>query len=274
MKKSFFLSILAVGALVAGCAKSEIVDTKFNEEITFENYVGRDAMTKATPYGSNNLPSDLGLYGYYLGNLTAWDDDLDANLWVNERLQSSTSWVPTTPRYWANDTDNYTFLAYAPCAPYSIKVEDADVNILTIATTTGEKGSNPAVTYAVPTNLKQQIDLLYSNNNQLIQKPESGPVTLNLQHALARLTVTAKIPASTEPTPFTFCVKEVKVSGNFNTTGSFNLYSGQWDPTPTSVEYSFYSDEDNKVALTEEGTDYAGTDNYLMMIHQTLHTKH
>jgi len=282
MKKSFFLSILAVGALVA-CSKSEVVDTKFDQAISFENYVGRDAMTKATPYGSAALPGDLGLYGYYLGNVTSWADDSKANLWANAEL-SSPDWAPSTPRSWANATDNYTFLAYAPYT-------DNSGNVLKVAETKDgdSEGQNPAVTYNVPTTLTDQIDVLYSNNNQLIQQDDATggtdgkAVTLNFKHALARLTVKASVAANQA---FTFHVKEVKISGAFNTTGSFNLYDGEWasaTPKEEGETYTFYTngpdatDDNGLTSVDYSGTTYnedgsvnAYGNNYLMMIPTTF----
>ena len=48
MKKTIFISVLALAAAIS-CTKSDIVDTKFeNEAIGFETYLGRDAQTKAS----------------------------------------------------------------------------------------------------------------------------------------------------------------------------------------------------------------------------------
>ena len=48
MKKVIFLAIAAAAALTA-CSKSEVIDSKYgNDMIGFENYLGRDAQTKAS----------------------------------------------------------------------------------------------------------------------------------------------------------------------------------------------------------------------------------
>ena len=120
MRKSFFLSILAVGALVAGCAKSEVVDTKFNEAISFETYLGRDAQTKVAAANLEAIQKTeypgIGVYGFYTGKNTL-SGESEANLWANLNLKyngSAWSYDEKQVKYWTNETDYYSFLAYAP----------------------------------------------------------------------------------------------------------------------------------------------------------------
>ena len=292
MKKVIFISALAIAA-AASCTKSDIVDTKFNEAISFETYTGRDAQTKATPYGSQNVPDAIGLYGYYLGNATAWGTASKANLWENASLTVTTAATQTSPaiwsvandpKYWANDADKYTFLAYAPITTATNTMTEGSY---TITSETG--GANPVINYTVPSALGKQIDILYAKNEGTAATLKGG-VELNMHHALARLTVKATATPKSETQPFTFHVKKVSIKGAFNTSGTLNLYSyagADWT-TKNSVEnteYVFYTDntvvnsddiaEANKV-VDENYANYAkgesgyveGTTatNYLMMI--------
>ena len=279
MRKSFFLSILAVGALVAGCAKSEVVDSKYgNDAIGFENYIGRDAQTKASVADIEVLQgaeySGIGLFGYYTGkDLWKYDESVAdginpaANLWANQQL----TWgVPTNPelgtvetwrytdvRYWTNAVDKYSFLAYAPFATEAngIKVgDDTDASDLTI-------------TYKNPITGGGLVDLLYSNNNKNVTKGE-GTVSLNFQHALARVTVKAKASKGA----FGFDIKEVSLTGGFITENTLKLATGAWatnEPSETQSTYTIYNDHnpsksviDDVVSwdvLDTEYFDYSGT---------------
>lgn len=252
MKKVILFSAIALAAAVS-CTKSEVVDTKFNEQIGFETYLGRDAMTKAAVATTDNVAT-LGLFGFYTGNVE-WATTSAANLWDNAELTKAANWVPTEVKYWTNDTDKYTFLAYAPYATAT--------NGITVTT-----GADPKVTYAVNADLKQQIDLLYANDEGHVNmvKPANGTnVALKFNHALSRLTVKAKAASEV----FKFDVKEVSIAGNFNTTGTLNLATAAWTATPAAATYTFYTNTAayaEATALTTEYVDYAGTDNYLMMI--------
>lgn len=260
MKKVIFISAIALAAAVS-CTKSEVVDTKFNEQIGFETYLGRDAQTKATPVATDDL-TQVFVYGYYTGT-TRWSDASEANLWSPMTLacnKGTCTVGQNDVRYWANDSDLYTFLAYAPAT-----IE----NVLSVAAVDGK---NPTLTYTVPSALADQKDVLYAVP-QVNRTKENGTVALQMKHALARLTVKAKVNAAT---PFNYHVKSVVLGGNFNTTGSLVLANQEtattWTSlTKTDVDYTFYTNaakatEAGATPLTVEGVDYAGANNYLMMI--------
>lgn len=259
--------------LLFGCAKSDVLGPESgNEQIGFETYIGRDAETKAASYGREALPATIGVYGFYFG-ADAWSTTATPNLWANLQLKADENWaVPEgDEKYWVNSQDNYTFLSYAPYTPYAT---GATGNVLVAST-----GANPFVTYTVPTDLTKQIDLLYSNNNKVAHKPSTGTaVTLQHKHALSRLTV--KASAEVDPYAYTFHVKEISITGNFNTKGDFNLYNGAWSNlTNKSETYTFFTTGDAATsgnALGATAVDYSGTktvdgvttygNNYLMMI--------
>ena len=281
MKKVIFISALAIAAAVS-CTKSDIVDTKFNEQISFETYTGRDAMTKATPYGKDALPADMGLYGFYTG-ASAWSETTAPNLWINAQVTKESGWAPTDKKYWTNEEDKYSFLAYAPFA--------------TGATGNGlvaEVGADPKVTYTVPTAIAPQVDLLYANtradangaNGHIdMVKPTDNVVNLNFAHALSRITV----KASEAESVYAYTVYGLELSGSFIKTKTFDIEDGAWienetyTTTPENAPYvikEYKKDADNKpidgVVVPDttpvEGQtaktphDFAGSDNYLMVI--------
>ena len=275
MKKVIFISALAIAA-AASCTKSDIVDTKFNEAISFETYAGRDAMTKATPYGKNALPSSAGVYGFYTGN-DVWKENTTPNLWANLELtiadDGNGTYDASETKYWTNASDKYSFLAYAPFA------EDNNL----VAST----GANPTVTYTVPAELDDQIDLLYANtpadangaNGHInMVKPSDDAVNLKFMHALSRITVKA---VDSVDDLYTYKVYGVSISGDFTTEGKLTLKTNGWEATEndkTSETYVFATNSDNAAgqpvpaATTEApyGYDFAGEDNYLMIIPTTF----
>ena len=263
MKKVIFLAIAAAAALTA-CSKSEVIDSKYgNDMIGFENYLGRDAQTKASIADIDTLKSSkyagIGLFGYYTGKDSWATGEVTeginpaANLWANQLLKwgmpatesglgSVETWTYTDIRYWTNAVDKYSFLAYAP------------YNTVTVSENTN--ASDLAITYNCPIANGGNVDLLYSNNNKNITKG-SGTVGLNFQHALARVTVKAKATSGA----FGFDIKEVSLTGGFITTGTLNLATGTWNsatPSETLSTYTIYSD--NSECTYEEVTDEtAGT---------------
>ncbi len=284
MKKVIFLAIAAAAALTA-CSKSEVIDSKYgNDMIGFENYLGRDAQTKASVADINVLKGDnyagIGLFGYYTGKDSWKTGEVSeginpaANLWINQLLKwgvpsntelgNEATWTYADIRYWTNAVDKYSFLAYAPYNTVTVS-KDTDADDL-------------AITYVCPISEGGNVDLLYSNNNKNITKGE-GTVGLNFQHALARVTVKAK--ASTGA--FGFDIKEVSLTGGFITEGTLTLATGTWNsatPSTTPSTYTIHSDySDCSFTYAENGSkvwdvlgvdyyDYSGNegDKFLMMI--------
>ena len=280
--------------MFASCSKSEIVDSKFgNDEIGFQTYVGRDAQTKATPIEAVDALKDanyggIGVYGFYTGK-DDYKASSTANLWANERLYwgtitnadgaTSSGWTYASTKYWANDDDNYTFLAYAPYGHSTIT-----------EVSTGTQVANPSIVYTVPELLPAQQDILYAKAQGTAANFKSG-VTLNMKHALSRLTVTAAAPV--DQNGFQFDIKKVTISGKFNVSGELTLADAKadatadagWDATSGEVVYTFYDDDaasfdGEKWDVLPAGTteapavNYAvrngNADNYLMMIPTTF----
>ena len=254
MKKVIFLSVIALAAAVS-CSKSEVVDTKFgNEAIGFENYLGRDAQTKADVASVESLATGggIGIYGYYTGDpANAWADKSEANLLQNEHLTSTdngVTWSYTNTAYWTNDTDEYTFFAYAPYGK---------------ATASQPEDGNPQIEYTLPQTLANQVDLVYSNNNKNITKRES--VALTFSHALARLSVTANAVEYADG--LTFTVTDIAISGPFNTKGTFDLAEGEWLSTSTPATAPYDLTSTTGQLLTKDPYKFSEVEkNYMMMI--------
>ena len=239
MKKVIFISALAIAAAVS-CTKSDIVDTKFNEQIGFEAYLGRDAQTKATVATTFEK---AGIYGFYtgldkwkIGTETTGVENPKANLWTNADTDFLNSDGTVSPvKYWTNDSDWYSFLAYAPKTNANVTPSD-------------ESGANPKVTYKVDTDLSKQVDLISARviNTQRPKTAEGAytKVPMTFEHALARLTVKAHVTAAT---PFEYHIKEVSINGGFIAEDVLTLATGKWDSNGVSTATA---SEDGKYPTT------------------------
>lgn len=255
MKKTLFISVIALAAAIS-CTKSEVVDSKFGkEQIGFETYLGKDAATKASVESINTIGT-VGVYGYYLGATDSYDAATsDANLWNPLTLVVNEQGVAQQPtgndiRYWTNATDYYAFLAYAPKDEVSV--------------TAGTNGENPTISYA------DNVDILCAEP-QTSRTKGDGTVNLKLEHKLARITVKARATAGN----FDYHIKSISIKGTFYTEGKLPLASpNNWiNLTSTAnTEYTFptvAADALPKPATTGQTVDYkdyAGTDNYHMVI--------
>ena len=258
MKKVIFLAIAAAAALTA-CSKSEVVDTKFNEQISFETYLGRDAQTKAPIINNDNL-GNVAVYAYYTGK-SGWTDQSKTNLWNGVLLIDKTgTFVSTdaTAKYWANPSDKYSFFAYAPVNDKVGTVNDV----------------NPTINFAVQPNIPDQVDLLCATPyfDKMASEFTAGTVSLNLKHALSRITVKAKATGDN----FKFDVKKITLSGNFNVTGTLPLSTGNWATATPATDGSVFTFFNNNSAAyvpptTDTATDTAlPTDSYRNYAERTV----
>lgn len=260
MKKVIFLAIAAAAALTA-CSKSEVIDSKYgNDMIGFETYLGRDAQTKAGEATVATVKTNgFGVFGFYTGT-EDYAATTPANLMndVPVTYSSDKGWTYSPVKYWTNDKDKYTFLAYSP---------------VSLIATQGENVA-PTFNYTVPGALADQIDVLYSNDNENVVK--SDVVNFTFHHALSRITVKANAEmydkdgnivteAPADGYDNTFTITSLVLNGSFNTTGTFNLYTGRWTPTEGTASYTFFTGAQD---LTGEAYDFAGAEkkNYLMAL--------
>ena len=270
MKKVIFISALAIAAAVS-CTKSDIVDTKFNEEIGFETYLGRDAQTKGSIVERKDLKA-VTVYGYYTGT-TDWSTEagIAPNLWTNGlELKLTETGVEeldeANKRYWANATDQYTFLAYGP------------IDNENLASPTDK--TDPTLTYTVDKDFQKHVDVLRATPIINTTKEDvAGSVQLAFKHTLSRVNVKATLNADK---PFEYHIKSITLSGKFNTKGTLSLADSKgWlvDEADYMNEiYTFYKNDSEPTAATATPlaattTDYskvvpdgAKYDNYMMMI--------
>ena len=189
MKKRFLFSLVAMAAMVigTGCSNDELFNDYSQENaIGFDTYIGRGAETRATVIDETKLKEvDFGVFAYY-GAQTP-------NFMYNEKIEwnaDSKSWIYSPIKYWPS-TQGHTIDFYA-YAPYDNDLtgehDDKDgENNSNITLSANNYSGTPTVTYTVPTDIAQQIDLLYANVKEANGSKTAEKVNFNFKHALSRI---------------------------------------------------------------------------------------
>ena len=188
--KRILLSLFAVLAL-SSCIQDELLDSPSPSDgdsaVTFESYLGRDAVTRATVEDATTLMAKgFGVMGWYTGQDDYAEDyasDVyDYDFMINTKVSNAdgTGWSYSPLKYWPNNEgDKLTFLAYAPYdAAYSA--------VSGVAST----ALSQTVDFSVANEVKDQIDLLWSDNpeNENMLKPDiDSRVLFTFKHALSRI---------------------------------------------------------------------------------------
>lgn len=266
MKKFLFLTA-AVVAVFASCAKT--IDHNKNtgpgEAISFGVYTARNA-TKAvssTTFGSINTNALLqasagfGVFAFYSdGAANAYDEadpsNFTPNFMYNQLVEYDSGWKYEPIKYWPNeynttdaigaDVDKLTFFAYAP---YVETVGTEGITAFSANSATGD----PTLTFKVPADKANQIDLLWSdaNTKNMVKPAISTAVHFTFKHVLSNLTilpvavVDAKttIPASsgTDVDAATVVkINSITLTGQFNQEGTLNLATGEWDSSAAASD--------------------------------------
>lgn len=205
-------------------------------------------------------------------------------------------WEYTPLKYWPNgqnsssEVENYnaaatsadkvTFFAYAPhIATASLGTVPASGEGITSMSNNYDKGV-PTVTFTVPTNAKQQIDLLYATPkyNQT-KKNLDGKVAFTFNHALSKLNyqvqaVVDDLPANAPTSNLTndgdatleadetmIILKSLVISVAGAKTGTLNLATGAWTLPGSPVDSEITYDIDAINFGKETGDPYDASTN-------------
>lgn len=255
MKKRNLFGWFAMVAMVIGtsCSSDEVVnDYSADNAIQFGTYLGRDAQTRAHIEDLTGLQGHgFGVYAYYTGQDNYDKVNSPANFMRDQKVEfSGGDWVYSPLKYWPNNTgDKISFFAYAPFNDGNIVVPDATV-----------KG-DPVLTFTVNADVTDQVDLLYSNENNLNKTHTSGTgvsekIKFNFAHALSRLGFEIQCQPElvngdktgeddddtqgngTLDAATLVTIKKVEVMGTFAKSGWLNLNGGTW--TSGTTEYTTY----------------------------------
>ena len=262
MKKQMMM-LLAIAAM-AGCSKSEVVDTPNgdgNTPIKLKTFVGKSV--KATETKTDNLTAfQMTAYttsAAFPGTAsTAEPTPFIASQIVSRTGESSPySWPYTGPQYWPQGK-KVSFFAYAPTTGVTYAAPAA--------------AGWPGFTYTVAAEASQ-ADLVVAQRTSQDATSNNGSVALNFNHALSQILFSAKCANA----DFTAVVKTIELSGIQNA-GTYTFATsategtaieGSWSGVKGAEGYAYLTNGTAAIAKTTSDP-IAGTNGALMLMPQTL----
>ncbi len=255
MKKVIFLAIAAAAALTA-CSKSEVVDsTVMNQVIAFDNYVGKDAQTKAAIVTGDAITS-VNVNAYLHPKTTTGGAKFESNFMKNQSVAKSGEYSPA--KYWPAVDQAVDFVAWVP------EAEEKAVKNISV--------ENATLTFKVPTTVTDQTDLLVANPVlDQNRAAENTKVNLTFKHLLSRIGFEINatgVPSADDNTTKVELV-EVTLNGKFASEGTVNMVAEtpEVDGTPSDVAYTLGGANfgyTNNIITVGESANTA--DSYIMLI--------
>ena len=249
---------------MAGCSKSEVVDTPNgdgNTPIKLKTFVGKSV--KATETKTDNLTA-FQMTAYTTSAAfpgTASTDEptpFIASQIVSRTGESSPySWPYTGPQYWPQGK-KVSFFAYAPTTGVTYAAPAA--------------AGWPGFTYTVAAEASQ-ADLVVAQRTSQDATSNNGSVALNFNHALSQILFSAKCANA----DFTAVVKTIELSGIQNA-GTYTFATsategtaieGSWSGVKGAEGYAYLTNGTAAIAKTTSDP-IAGTNGALMLMPQTL----
>ena len=269
MKKNL-LYMLTAAAMLAGCAKNDVVDSEINKEGNLIGFSTYKNISRGNPVDNNDeFLTDGNAFG-----VTAF---IKINAVLNENpymgktnegikiVSDGTKWTyaqASDQAYWpVNDGESLDFYAYSPYGNEAITTETSATTGLTL-------------NYSVPAEEANQVDLMYAVvTNQT--KPDNGnSVTMPFKHALTQV----HFAIGTSDTNLFVDVEENGIQiHNLKNTGTFASSTETWTlnsaatpasytVTSTAIDGAGYQVKDGAQTFTPIGS----ADKALMLLPQTL----
>ena len=203
MKKTLWT--MAAALALTGCSQDNLLNvenTPVQEQnaVAFGTYVGDNAQSRATVVTTETLGGQgFGVNAYYTGQeLFSAGTEYSGNeifmtntkVTFNPDKGENGAWTYSPLKYWPNnDGDKVSFFAYGPYSK-----DEGDNNIT-------QNGTD--LKFTVPSDVKQQVDLIYNTNyvgtvNQ--EKPAvESKIMFNFSHALSRISFTVEAAVDEVP---------------------------------------------------------------------------
>ena len=225
--KRFFFTTIALAALAVSCTKSGLIESPqtYEDPISFEPYTGKAPVTKATEATNTTLQgSGFQVVGYIEQPNSATINVTEDPYLYRTVSYSANDWGYTNAAYWPQD-EELTFLAYGLNGAAAFTDETTDYSKLS---------------YTVPTTMAAQKDLVIGKVIQNRSKAVEGPVQVNFHHVLSR--VGFKV-ATSGSSAVNATIKNITISGNFVTGGTFDLTNAVYDDSNNTTAYTAPSDK-------------------------------
>lgn len=272
MKKVIFLVIAAAAALTA-CSKSEVVDsTVMNQVIAFDNYVGKDAQTKASVVeGVTSVNVNAWLHPVTPAEGASFTSNFMENQPITRTSAEASDWDYNPKKYWPAVDQEVDFVAWVP-------VNNATVKDATL-------------TFKVPTDVRSQTDLIVANPVLKQNRADNNsPVNLSFHHLLSRIAFEINATGVPGPEDQTTVVKlnNVTLTGKFASSGTVNMADpvaeengakiladaepGEVSYTLTGTHFGWANpnltegETDTKIDIIRQGRSNNTADSYIMLI--------
>lgn len=275
--KKFLIFAAAVVAMVACNKEASNAPQKAQNlpvPVQFGTYVG---LTKTAAITTENI-TDFGVYGFYSDDAD-WSASLTPNFMYDQLVEGShdAGFTYSPVKYWPNEaTDKLSFYAYAPYKSNTNGIAEQSAN---------DAAGAPTISYTVPANEANQIDLLWATPIKNKVRDHDGDISKKIQftfnHALCRVGLQARYLADevntggtvgdAVPAATTVYLNSVKFSSAYAASGILSLEDGSWSSvvagSSKDYEREFGAGEAGDV-VSNENTAYISGDDYIMMIPQ------
>lgn len=258
---TFILFAALATSLLTACGDGDdTTPPQTSNQITFNSSVV-SMLSRGTPITPDDQTAlkTAGVYAYYTGTdnfdpVTSLPNYMDNQLLTRS---TNTAWTYSPGKYWPDAANKLTFLAYAP--------HNTTCSGITLAQETGS--AFPKMSFAVPSDAKNQVDLLISEPAKDVTRAIET-VPLNMKHALTMISFSAAVTdAKTEG-----IVRVNKISiANVTSSGSTLLNTPVvWDNLNNTTTYTLSVDDGTLVnkLLTTTLTMITATNSYLLLMPQ------
>lgn len=185
--------------ILNGCWQDILISPlpeKDGEAVEFGTYLGRSALTRAVTIDNDNIGGcGFGVNAWHSGLVPFEDfvkDNPLPNFMNNTRVyDEGAGWTYSPLKYWPNNP--YEMLSFVAYAPYNMLIDgNGDVsrndNIIV---------DGSLLTYKVANEVKEQVDLLWSDDNEyrtidMERQSVDEKVTFYFRHALSKITFTVE----------------------------------------------------------------------------------
>ena len=246
MKKNL-LYMLTAAAMLAGCAKNDVVDSEINKEGNLIGFSTYKNISRGNPVDNNNefLTKD-NAFGVTAFIKTGAGETPNASPYMGtttegiQIVSDGTKWTyaqTSDQAYWPVNGELLKFYAYSPYAnqgdPY------------TSLSSTSSTAGYPQLTYTVPDDVITQRDLLVSVpllNQTKTSRNADGKLPLTFRHALSCIVFNAKMTDACD-----FPVKVTSITlGNFKNKATLSYDVSN---TPGTFSWTMAGDASDKPYL-------------------------